>query len=67
MRQRKGSQSRRTQENRQLHGSRKDFAARWQARHTKTLRGFGGAGVMEIVKDFRGDVFRADRFQDREL
>jgi len=59
MRQRKGSQSRRTQENRQLHGNRKDFAARWQARHTKTLSGFGGAGVVEVVKDFRGDTFRA--------
>jgi len=26
---------------------------------TKTLRGFGGAGVVEVVKDFRGDTFRA--------
>jgi phage-related protein len=26
---------------------------------TKTLRGFGGAGMVEIVTDFRGDTFRA--------
>ena len=28
-------------------------------RDTKTLTGFGGAGVLEVVKDFRGDTFRA--------
>jgi len=28
-------------------------------RDTKTLSGFGGAGVAEVVKDFRGDTFRA--------
>ena len=28
-------------------------------RDTKTLSGLGGAGVVEIVKDFRGDTFRA--------
>jgi phage-related protein len=28
-------------------------------RDAKTLRGFGGAGVVEVVKDFRGDTFRA--------
>jgi phage-related protein len=28
-------------------------------RDTKTLSGFGGAGVVELVKDFRGDTFRA--------
>jgi phage-related protein len=28
-------------------------------RETKTLSGFGGAGVVEIVKDYRGDTFRA--------
>ena len=28
-------------------------------RDTKALTGFGGAGVMEIVKDYRGDTFRA--------
>ena len=27
-------------------------------RDTKALSGFGGAGVVEIVKDFRGDTFR---------
>jgi phage-related protein len=25
----------------------------------KVLRGFGGAGVVEIIKDLRGDTFRA--------
>jgi len=30
-------------------------------RDTKTLSGFGGAGVVEVVKDFRGDTFRAVR------
>ncbi len=28
-------------------------------RDTKTLSGFGGAGVVEAVKDYRGDTFRA--------
>jgi phage-related protein len=28
-------------------------------RDTKTPSGFGGAGVVEVVKDFRGDRFRA--------
>ena len=28
-------------------------------RDTKTLSGFGGAGVVEVIKDFRGDTFRA--------
>ena len=28
-------------------------------RDAKTLGGFGGAGVVEIIKDFRGDTFRA--------
>ena len=28
-------------------------------RDTKALTGFGGAGVVEIIKDFRGDTFRA--------
>jgi phage-related protein len=27
-------------------------------RKTKTLAGFGGAGVVEIVSDYRGDAFR---------
>lgn len=27
-------------------------------RDTKTLSGFGGARVVEVVKDFRGDTFR---------
>ena len=27
-------------------------------RHTKTLSGFWGAGVVEVSKDFRGDTFR---------
>ena len=28
-------------------------------RDAKTLTGFGGAGVVEIIKDYRGDTFRA--------
>jgi phage-related protein len=28
-------------------------------RDAKVLRGFGGAGVVEVVEDFRGDTFRA--------
>jgi len=28
-------------------------------RDAKVLHGFGGAGVLEVVKDFRGDTFRA--------
>jgi phage-related protein len=24
----------------------------------KVMRGFGGAGVVEVIKDFRGDTFR---------
>jgi phage-related protein len=28
-------------------------------RDAKTLTGFGGAGVVEIIKDSRGDTFRA--------
>jgi phage-related protein len=28
-------------------------------RDAKTLSGFGGAGVVEVVSDYRGDAFRA--------
>jgi len=28
-------------------------------RDAKALSGFGGAGVVEVVKDYRGDTFRA--------
>jgi phage-related protein len=28
-------------------------------RDTKTLTGFGGAGVLEVIRDFRGNTFRA--------
>jgi phage-related protein len=28
-------------------------------RDTKTLAGFGGAAVVEVIKDYRGDTFRA--------
>ncbi|MGA2962076.1 MAG: type II toxin-antitoxin system RelE/ParE family toxin [Candidatus Korobacteraceae bacterium] len=28
-------------------------------RDTKALSGFGGAGIVEIIKDYRGDTFRA--------
>jgi phage-related protein len=27
-------------------------------RDTKILTGFGGAGIVEVVKDYRGDAFR---------
>jgi len=36
-------------------------------RAAKTLSGFGGAGVVEVIKDHRGDTFRAGytvRFED---
>ena len=37
------------------------FVAQQGGRHrdTKPLSGFGGAGVVEVVTDFRGDTFRA--------
>ena len=37
------------------------FVAQQGGRHreTKTLTGFGGAGVVEILVDHRGDTFRA--------
>ena len=28
-------------------------------RDAKALTGFGGAGVVEVIKDYRGDTFRA--------
>ena len=45
------------------------YVAQQGGRHrdTKTLSGFGGAGVVEIIKDYRGDTFRAVytlRYQD---
>lgn len=37
------------------------YVAQQGSRHraAKTLTGFGGAGVVEIIKDYRGDTFRA--------
>jgi phage-related protein len=37
------------------------YAAQCRRKHTtaKPLKGFGGAGVVEIVTDHRGDTFRA--------
>jgi len=37
------------------------FVAQQSEKHlqAKVLTGFGGAGVLEIVEDFRGDTFRA--------
>jgi phage-related protein len=37
------------------------YVAQLGGRHrdTKALSGFGGAGVVEVVKDYRGDTFRA--------
>ena len=36
------------------------FIAQHGGRHrdVKVLTGFGGAGVVEVVKDYRGDTFR---------
>jgi phage-related protein len=30
-----------------------------KASHTKPLKGFGGAGIMEIIEDHDGDTYRA--------
>lgn len=27
--------------------------------HAKPLKGFGGAGVLEVIEDFDGNIFRA--------
>jgi len=37
------------------------YVARCGGKHrdVKALSGFGGAGVLEIIEDFRGDTFRA--------
>ena len=37
------------------------YVAQRGERHgdAKVLKGFGGAGVLEVVRDFRGDTFRA--------
>ena len=37
------------------------FVAQQGGKHhdAKVLSGFGGAGVLEVVEDFRGDTFRA--------
>jgi phage-related protein len=37
------------------------YVAQLGGRHsgTKALSGFGGAGVVEVIKDYRGDTFRA--------
>jgi len=37
------------------------YVAQRDGKHTsaKVLSGFGGAGILEVVKDFRGDTFRA--------
>jgi len=39
-------------------------------RDTKTLSGFGEAGILEVIKDFRGDTFCAvprDATQETKL
>jgi len=41
-----------------------------KAPYAKPLKGFGGAGVLEIVDDFEGDTFRAVytvRFERRSM
>jgi len=37
------------------------YVAQHGGRHqdAKALRGFGGAGVLEVITDYRGDTFRA--------
>ncbi len=37
------------------------YVAQRRSRHrdTKAMSGFGGAGVVEVITDFRGDTFRA--------
>jgi len=37
------------------------FVAQQGGKHrdAKALAGFGGAGVLEVIKDYRGDTFRA--------
>lgn len=37
------------------------YVAQRGAKHrdSKALSGFGGAGVLEVIRDFRGDTFRA--------
>jgi|ERR1700722_6189654 phage-related protein len=35
------------------------YVAQGRHRDTKALNGFGGAGVMEVIKNYRGDTFRA--------
>ena len=35
-----------------------DCPDRRKHRDAKALRGFGGAGVLEIIEDYRGDTFR---------
>ena len=37
------------------------YVAQQGGRHrdAKALNGFGGAGVLEVIKDYRGDTFRA--------
>jgi phage-related protein len=43
------------------HGIRALYVAQCGGKHrdAKTLSGFGGAGVVEVVTDFRSDTFRA--------
>jgi phage-related protein len=36
-----------------------DCAERRQTSGAKALSGFGGAGVLEVIEDYRGDTFRA--------
>jgi phage-related protein len=48
------------------------FLAQTGRKHdqAKPLRGFGSAGVLEVVEDFRGNAYRAAytvRFEDRVL
>jgi hypothetical protein len=41
--------------------SREEYVAQRGGKHrdSKALSGSGGAGVLEVIRDFRGDTFRA--------
>jgi phage-related protein len=44
---------------RRVGGALWDAQLSFKAPYAKPLKGFGGAGVLEIVDDFDGDTFRA--------
>ena len=48
-----------TETRRRIGGALWDAQVGLKAAYAKPLRGFGGAGVLEIVDDFDGDTYRA--------